>query len=217
MQDVRLRIGTSILLCISAFISIPGAVAAFLWWLAFSGQVFKVVRIRMLIPVVAMLACFSAILAWTGGDGISYFIRMIVVVLIGFWVYAEQKSGEFLGFGVWLLGERRGFELGMLAGMGLQTLHLLIRDFDHIRVAESLKGSRPGWKTLATAGMVLVSGALMRAEHMAELMAVRGYQDGGSLCPVFITPRNDCLMSLASLCVLIIALFSVSEFFILYR
>ncbi|MDD1724214.1 MAG: energy-coupling factor transporter transmembrane protein EcfT [Methanospirillum sp.] len=216
MQDIRLRIGTAILLCLSAFISIPGAIAVFLWWLAFSGHVFQVIRMRIIMPVAVMLAFFSAVLALSGGDGISYFIRMMVIVLIGFWVYAEQKSGEFLRFGVWLLGERWGFELGMLADMGLQTMHLLIRDFDQIRLAESLKGFRPGWKTIVPGGVVLVSGALMRAEHTAELLAARGYRNGGSLSPVFITPAKDILLSLTALCVLIIALISVSEFFILY-
>ena len=164
-----------------------------------------------------MIAFFSAVLAWTGGDGISYFIRMMAMVLVGFWMFAEQKSGEFLRFGVWLLGERAGFELGMLADMGMQAMHLLVRDFGQIRIAERLKGIRQGWRTLVPAGFVLVNGALSRAEHTAELMAVRGYRDGGSLCPAFTTSGRDILTSLSAVCVLIIALIPVSEFFILYR
>jgi energy-coupling factor transport system permease protein len=142
---------------------------------------------------------------------------MMVIILIGFWLYTEQKSGEFLRFGVWLLGERAGFELGMMADMGMQTLHLLIHDFHQIRLAETLKGINPLWKTLVPAGFVLVNGTLSRAESTAELMAVRGYRDGGSLCPEFITPKMDILSTGTALCVLIIALIPVSEFFILYR
>ncbi|MDD4137351.1 MAG: hypothetical protein PHT99_05585 [Methanoregula sp.] len=217
MQDIRLRTGVAMLLCIAAFISLQGAIAAFLWWLLFTGRFSRVKQFRVLVPVTLMIAFFSAVLAWTGGDGISYFIRMMVMVFIGFWMFAEQKSGEFLRFGVWLLGDRLGFELGMLADMGMQTMHLLVRDFDQIRIAESLKGMRPGWKTLVPAGFVLVNGALTRAEHTAELMAVRGYRDGGSLCPEFMTPTRDIPASLSALCVLIIALVPVSEFFILYH
>jgi energy-coupling factor transport system permease protein len=217
MQDIRLRIGTAILLSLAAFASIPGAAAAFLWLILFSGKITHLVRLRIIIPVAIMLAFFSAVLILTGGDGISYFLRMMVVILIGFWVYTEQSGGEFLGLGVWLLGERFGFELGMLADMGMQTLHLLVRDFDHIRIAESLKGIRPGWRTLVPAGGVLVNGALMRAESTAELLAVRGFRNGGSFCPGFITPRRDIFIAFMAVCVLLIALVPVSEFFILYR
>ena len=216
MQDIRLRTGTAVLLCISAFISIPGAAAACIWWIVFTGR-FSRVKIRVILPIAAMIAFFSIVLALTGGDGISYFIRMMVIILIGFWMYAEQKSGEFLKLGVWLMGNRVGFELGMLADMGLQTMHLLVSDFNQIRIAETLKGIRPGWKTLVPAGFVLVNGALSRAENTAELMAVRGYRDGGMLCPEFTTPGRDILSSLSALCVLIIAFIPVSEFFILYR
>ena len=215
MQDVRLRVAVAILLCVSAFISIAGAILAFLWLLVFSEKAITIIRMRGILPVAALLAFFSAVLVLTGGDGLSYFVRMIVIILIGFWVYAEQKSGEVLRLGVWLFGKRRGFELGLLAGMGLQTMHLLVRDFEQIRLAESIKGFRPGWKALVPAGAVLVNGALMRAEHTAELMAVRGYRDGGSLCPVFVTPVKDLLTGIAALCVLIISLIPVSEFFIL--
>jgi energy-coupling factor transport system permease protein len=217
MQDIRLRTSTVLLLSLSAFISLPGAVAAFLWWLAGSGRVSEVLRMRMLLPVTAMLAFFSAVLVLTGGDGLSYFVRMMVIVLIGFWVYAEQKSGEFLQLGVWLLGDRVGFELGMLADMGMRNLYLMIRDFDQIRVAESLKGIGPAWKTLVPSGFVLVSGALTRAEHTAELLAVRGYRNGGSFCPRFTPTTGDFFCFLAAVFVLFVALVPVSEFFILYR
>ena len=216
MQDIRLRTVSAVILCISAFVSIPGAAAAFLWWIVCTGR-FSGLNIRVIVPVAAMVVFFSTVLALTGGDGLSYGIRMMVIVLIGLWMYAELKSGEFLRLGVWLLGDRAGFELGMLADMGRQTLDLLARDFDRILIAENLKDVRAGWKTLVPAGLVLVNGALSRAETTAELMAVRGYRGGGTFCPEFVTPRRDILSGLAALCVLIIALIPVSEFFILYR
>jgi energy-coupling factor transport system permease protein len=216
MQDIRLRIGAALVLSLSAFFSLIGAALAFLWWVACSGKVSEIVRMRMFLPVTIMLAFFSAVLYLTGGDGASYFLRMMVVILIGSWIYTEQKSGEFLDFWTWLLGNRIGFELGLLAEMALQTLHQMIQDFDTIRTAQLLKGPAPAWKTLVPAGLVLVTGALSRAEHMAELMAVRGYQGKGSLCPQFITSSGDLLKSVAALCILIMTFIPVSEFFILY-
>lgn len=215
MQDIRLRTATAIVLSLSAFISLWGAALAFLWWIAFSGRVTDVVRMRMLLPVALMLAFFSSILFFAGGDGLSYFVRMMVVVLIGAWVYVEQKCGEFLRFGTWVLGDRTGFEIGMLADMGMQTLHQMGQDFSTIRCAQAQKGEGPAWKTLVPAGLILVTGAITRAEHTAELMAVRGYRDGGSLCPRFPNDRGDQIRCFAALCVLIISLVPVSEFFIL--
>ncbi|MDD5144362.1 hypothetical protein [Methanoregula sp.] len=217
MQDIRLRIVTALLLTLSAFFSLAGAAFVFLWWITCSGKVSEIMRMRMILPVAGMLAFFSAVLSLTGGDGVSYFLRMMVIVLIGSWVYAEQRSGEFLHLGVWLLGKRTGFELGMLADMAMQTLHLMVRDFDTIRVAQNLKKAGPAKKTLVPAGLVLVTSALSRADHTAELMAVRGYRDGGSLCPRFFTTRGDIVRCLVALCILIITAIPVSEFFILYR
>lgn len=215
MQDIRLRTGAAILLSLAAFMSLAGAALALAWWLIFTHR-FARIKIRMLLPVAGMLAFFSIVLALTGGDGLSYFFRMMVILLIGFWMFAGHRNGEYLHLGVWLLGDRIGFELGMLADMGMQTLQLLTRDFGQIRVAEQLKGMNGGWRSLAPAGFVLVSGALSRAESTAEIMAARGYRDGGTFCPVFATPVKDMLAGAMALCVLAIPFIPVSEFFILY-
>jgi hypothetical protein len=215
MQDIRLRTATALVLSLSAFISLWGAALAFLWWIACSGKVRKVVRMRMLLPVAIMLAFFSAILSLTGGNGSAYFLRMMVIVLIGIWVYTEQTCGEFLRFGTWVLGNRTGFEIGMLADMGIQTLQQMVNDFSTIRIAQAQKGGGLSWKTLVPAGLVLVTGAITRAEQTAEIMAIRGYRHGGSLCPQFPSTQGEKIRCLAALCVLIISLISVSEFFIL--
>ena len=68
-----------------------------------------------------MIAFFSLVLELSGGGGLSYFTRMTVIVLIGMWIFSEQKSGEFLSIGVWLFGNRSGFEIGMIAEMGMQS------------------------------------------------------------------------------------------------
>jgi energy-coupling factor transport system permease protein len=164
-----------------------------------------------------MIAFFSLVLEIFGGNGLSYFWRMTVIILIGMWVFGEQKSGEFLNIGVWLFGTRTGFDLGMVAEMGIQSLSSVTADFDRIRIAEQIKGRQWGVRSLVPAGLVLVHGALGRAEDTAELMAVRGYRSGGTLTPDFKTRTFDVVAGLCALGVFIFALIPVSEFFILYR
>lgn len=217
MQDIRLRVGTAALLSLAAFTSVTGAAVVFLWWLFFSRPVQVLKKMRMVIPVILLIAFFGLILELTGGGGISYCLRMTVIVLIGAWVYAGYRQGEFLSLGTWLLGKKTGFDLGMTAEMGMQSLDLLVSDFSRIRQAQELKGTRWGLRSLVPAGSILIHGALRRADETAELMAVRGYTRGGSYCPVFETPVKDIIAGIAALCMGIIAFVPVSEFFILYH
>jgi energy-coupling factor transport system permease protein len=105
----------------------------------------------------------------------------------------------------------------MIAEMGIQSLSSVTSDLDRIRIAEKIKGKQWGVHSLVPAGLVLVHGALGRAEDTAELLAVRGYRSGGTLCPEFTTGTIDCVAGLCALGVLLCALIPVSEFFILYR
>jgi hypothetical protein len=217
MQDPRIRIVAASILSIAAFISLQGALAAFLWWLVFTPRFMTVKKIRLVFSLILMIAFFSVVLELFGGNGFSYFCRMTVIILIGMWVFGEQQSGEFLNIGVWLFGTRMGFDLGLVAEMGIQSLSSVTADLDRIRIAEKIKGKRWGVHSLVPAGMVLVHGALNRAEDAAELLAVRGYRSGGTLCPEFITGSLDRVAGLCALGVLLCALIPVSEFFILYR
>jgi energy-coupling factor transport system permease protein len=217
MQDVRIRTGVAALLSLGAFVSIHGAVAVFIWWLIFTKRAQIIKKIRLIFPLVVLIAFFSIVLELTGGGGLSYLVRMMVIILIGMWMYCEQQKGEFLNLGVWLFGDKAGFELGMLAEMGIQSLDSLVSDITRIRMAECLKGIRWGIQSLVPAGLVLVHGALSRADDAAELMAVRGYHNGGTLCPQFVTTTRDIAAGLCAICVAIIAFIPVSEFFILYR
>jgi energy-coupling factor transport system permease protein len=215
VQDVRLRIGSATILSLAAFFSIPGAVAAGTWWLLFGRDFSRIRKSRLVLPSVILIGFYSIILHVTGGDGISYFFRMMVVILIAAWFVAEQEHGEFLAFGCWLLGERAGFELGMLAEMGLGSLHALIADFDRIRDAERMKGVRSGIAAMIPAGRVLIHRTLMRAEDTAELLAVRGYTCGGTLVPRFITTKSDLVAAGFVVFAAAFAMIPVSEFFIL--
>jgi hypothetical protein len=217
MQDIRLRAGTAALLSLAAFTSITGAAAVFIWWLAFSRPLQVLKKIRIIIPAISLIVFFGFVLELTGGGGFSYCLRMTVILLVGAWVYSGYRQGEFLRLGTWLLGKKTGFDLGMTAEMGMQSLDLMVLDFSRIRQAQELKGTRWGIRSLVPAGSILIHGALRRAEETAELMAIRGYARGGMYCPAFETPVGDVVAGIAALCMGIIAFIPVSEFFILYH
>lgn len=217
MQDVRIRTGTAVLLSFAAFTSILGAGAVFLWWLLFANPLRLLKRVKVILPVILLIVFCALILEFTGGRGISYCLRMVVIVLVGAWLYAEYQTGDFLHLGTWLFGKKAGFELGMTAEMGMQALSLLAADLDRIKNAHKLKGLQWGSRSLVPAGMVLVRDTLRRADESAELLAVRGYVYGGNLDPEFITRKWDIVAGLAALCMGIISFIPVSEFFILYH
>ncbi len=164
-----------------------------------------------------MTGFFGIVLELFSGNGISYFIRMTVIILIGMWLYGEQNAGELLDISVWLFGNRAGFDLGLISEMGIQSLLLIATDFERIRLAEKIKGMGWGVRNLIPACLILVQGALNRAETSAELLAIRGYRSGGIWCPVFLTKPQDIAAGLFAGCILFFALIPVSEFFILYR
>jgi energy-coupling factor transport system permease protein len=217
MQDPRIRVLAGAGLSVAAFTSIEGAAAALVWWFIFAPLRQIVKKTRTIIPLIIIIAFFSLLLELGGGMGRGYFIRMMVVLLIGMWIYTEQQPGDFLGLSVWLFGRRTGFDLGLLAEMGMEALAFLQADIERIRMAERLKGMQWGLHTLVPAGLVLLHGALIRAQDTTELLAVRGFRGGGSCCPVFTPSYKDLFAGLLAACAICFAFFPVSEFFILYR
>ena len=217
MQDIRIRIAAAIFLSIATFISLTGAAAVFLWWLLFCHSVVRMKNVRLILFPILLAAFFSFIIVITGGNGIPYFIRMAVLMLIGMWLYLEYKPGEFPDLCVWLFGDGVGFELGMIAEMGMQWVGTLFVDVERIQIAEKLKGIRWGLLSIIPAGNVLVHSSLERAEDTAELLAARGYRFGGTRCPVFRTSLHDLISATAVIIVGIASFVPVSEFFILYR
>ena len=195
MQDPRIRIAAAAVLSLAAFMSLHGAAAVFLWWLVFTPRLQLAKRIKMVFSIILMIAFFSLVLELSGGGGLSYFIRMTVIVLIGMWLFSEQKSGEFLAIGVWLFGDRAGFELGMVAEMGMQSLVSVTADLDRIRMAEKIKGMQWDVRSLVPAGLVLVHGALARAEDTAELLAIRDTSMGGPCAQHFLPDLGTLLQA----------------------
>jgi hypothetical protein len=217
MQDPRIRVAAAAILSISAFISIQGAMFVFLWWLIFTPGLALAKKIRVVLPLILMTGFFSIVLELFQGNGISYFIRMTAIILVGMWVYEEQRPGDFLDISVWLLGNGAGFDLGLISEMGMQSLSSIIADSERIRLAAKIKGVPWGVRSIIPAALIFVHGALARARDSAELLAVRGYRSGGTWCPVFSPRPRDIIAGLSALCGIFFAFIPVSEFFILYR
>ncbi len=205
MQDVRIRIGASALLCYAAFLTLYGAIAALVWWLLFTPCLRKIHRVRPVLGMIIMIGILSVILQAVGGSGISYGIRMITILLIGLWLAADYQHGEFLHFGVWVGGNRTGFEIGLVAEMAMQSFVTLLSDLDHIHMALKLKGIPVTVKNIIPMATLLIHKELARAKDNAELLAVRGYHHGGTLRPVFVYENMDIFAGLGAVLVLAIA------------
>jgi energy-coupling factor transport system permease protein len=94
--------------------------------------------------------------------------------------------------GTWALGNRTGFELGLIAEMAVQSLEGLDRDLAMLRLALRLKtGGRITLRSLVPALGLLVRRELDRSRDIGDILAVRGYRAGGSLCPRFTRGRWD--------------------------
>jgi energy-coupling factor transport system permease protein len=212
MQDVRIRICASALLCFAAFLTLYGAAAALLWWLIFTPRLTIIHRVRPVIGMLIIIGIISVILQVGDRSGFSYFIRMVAILLIGLWLATEYRPGEFLHFGVWVGGNHIGFEFGLMAEMAMQSFGTLLADLNYIRMALTLKGIPVTIKNIIPMGTLLIHKELARAKDNAELLAVRGYRHGGTLKPVFIYERNDIIAGLGAVLVIVIAVLPFVNF-----
>ena len=215
MQDARLRLASTIALSIAAYASVIGALGAAIWWLAISrGRM--IARPRAVLVFLALIAIVAAAIEATGGDGISYGVRMGAILLVAAWAYGLHRPGDLLDTACWTLGSGRGFEIGLVAEMSLQSIAVLEEDFRRIRLAQSLKGIR-GVRAIIPAAAALLAGELRRADEQAQLLAVRGYRNGGSHCPVFVSARTEQIAAGLALTIAIASIFAPSDIFILLR
>lgn len=217
MQDARVRLASAAIISVAAFISTWGALAVLLWWLIFTPRMRRVKNLPVILGTLVLIGLVACLIWISGGDGLSYFIRIGVIVLVGTWLYAEQEPGDFLSVAVWALGKRTGFDLGMIGECAMQHAESLSCDFTRIQTAMKLKSDALGVRNLVPAGFILIHDALVRAEDISELLAVRGYHQGGIVCPKFYTCTWDRVAGICAICVFFFAIIPVSEFFILYR
>lgn len=151
----------------------------------------------------------------SGGNGVSYLIRMSVILLLAFYAFNERSPGEFLDLSVWVFGKKRGFDIGLAAEMSLQGLEILSDEIKRIRVAFQLKGMKIGLRSiLPTAGLLIYS-HFSRAEEQADLLAIRGYRGGGMVCPKFVRAKGDLLAAFTAIFPVIIAFMPLGDIFIL--
>ncbi|MCM2466130.1 energy-coupling factor transporter transmembrane protein EcfT [Methanoculleus oceani] len=193
MQDPRLRLLATVLLSAAAFASTAGAVAALVWWLLFTPRTKALPQPGVFLPLVGMIAVTALVSAWGGGPGLSYFIRMTVLLLLAAWAYTATEEGEVLGVAVWALGNRVGFEVGLIAEMGLTGLAVIRQEIDQLRIAMALKGIRPGVRSIVPLAVTLIVTQIRRADEIARLLVVRGYTIGGRICPRFEADPRDVL------------------------
>jgi len=207
MQDPRLRLACALLLSLAAFASIAGAGAVYLWWLVFTARQKSILHVRALAAAFLLFVLIAVVMIFSGENGFSYLFRMTALLLVGAWVYADSVPGDFLATGAWLGGRRTGFELGMTAEMAMGMAEGLFDDFSRVRIASVQKGAVWGPRSLLPAGRILVCDALRRADETAEVLAVRGYRGGGTVCTRFAATVPEILATLLAAAVCIMAFF----------
>jgi energy-coupling factor transport system permease protein len=213
MRDPRIRVFVIIVLSVAAFISIAGAALAFLYWLCLPGR-FRCIRRPAALLFFSMIVLVSVISEFTSGNGLSYFIRMSVILLLALYAYTAYVPGEFFRVSVWLFG-KRGFDPGLIAEMSMEALNDLEDDSSKIRIALRQKNVPLGFSTLVPVIGMFVLNQVRRAYDQADLLTVRGYRNGGTLCPDFHPGIPDYVSGIVGICILFIAIFPVRDIFIL--
>jgi energy-coupling factor transport system permease protein len=215
VQDARLRLFSVLLLSVASFISVAGAMLTLAWlflYPAFLKAALHSKAYYLLLPFTGIVAIVMQI---SGGEGISYFIRMGVLLLLGFTIFRGWAPGQFLDLSVWLFGTRTGFDLGLAIEMTIQGIDEASRDWSRILTAMKLKAMQPGFRNMTSIGFLLIHLRLLRARDQADLLITRGYQSGGSCCPEFHASNRDIIASFCAILILFIALFPVRDIFIL--
>ena len=196
MSDVRIRLAVVILLSLAAFTGGLGTLFAAVCWIFFCAkETFARVSWKLFVPVTILAAGFPGlILTLTGGEGGIYAAKILVMLAFAFWFGAVQKPGEFLDLGVWALGRKTGFDLGLAAELSLQFLTGIADDLAHMKHALRIKGQKLSVATLPplVTGLLLLS--LARANHAGAHLARRGYRGGGTYVPAFSPSGRDLVL-----------------------
>ena len=176
MRDPRLILLSTVALSLAAFASAGGALLALGWWLLATPRRLPLDRWRALLGAFLFVLITAGLVSLSGGDGPSYLLRISAVLLIATWAYGSRRGGEFLDMGVWAVGDRAGFELGLVAEMAAGSLSVLDRDLSLLLLALRMKRGRITLLALASALGLLVKRELDRARDLGDVLAVRGYR-----------------------------------------
>lgn len=150
----------------------------------------------------------------SGEDGLSYFFRIGVVLIIASWMYAGRYPGEFLDVGVWLFGNKTGFDLGLIGELSVSALEELGHEIERVRTAIRQKGERLRPGILPSVFSALLIRQLRFAQDRAALLVNRGYRGGGIHCPVFHATWREGVTAIFSFAILVISV-TAGEFIIL--
>lgn len=206
MRDARLRVLSTILLSAGSFISVYGAFTAFIWWLLFTPRLKGIRQPRVLAGAAIMIFVTALVSELTGGYGLFYLFRMMPILLIAAWAYSDRQENELLHVSVWMMGKKTGFDIGLMAEMGLQSLQLISKDIVQIKQAMAIKGMKLSFRTIIPLATTLLVNQLRRTEETAKLLTLRGFVSGGEIQPVFITERKDIALAVLSLIVLVFSI-----------
>ncbi|MDD1715652.1 MAG: energy-coupling factor transporter transmembrane protein EcfT [Methanolinea sp.] len=217
MEDPRIRLFSVIAISICAFLSTGGAVLALAWWGILTPGPRLLLRSPAPLWTFVPVGLVSVLIVITGGDGISYLIRMAAIVLVASYAFQVRKPGEFLHVCGWLMGNQTGFDIGLSGEIGLSSLELLERDLSRIRAAMQLKGMSLSRKTFGPIAAGIVVRLLASSEDQADLLYTRGYSAGGTACPRFTRRTLDFIPFFAAIFFLILSFLEVRDIFILLQ
>ncbi len=217
MQDTRVRLLATIILSVAAFLSVFAAILVFFWWLVCTPGIRVLQKSRYGLLIILFSGIISVLIWFSGGDGLSYFIRMTVILLIAFWVFHDRAPGEFMDLSVWLFGKKTGFDIGLAAEMSIQSIEFIGDEITRLRFAFRLKPVKPGMETIVPAAGMLIHTQMKRADDQADLLSMRGYSGGGTICPVFSRGRGDMPAAILSILILIVSFIPVRDIFILLQ
>jgi hypothetical protein len=191
MQDVRLRLATAACLSVASYACVSGALFTILWWLLFTEREKTLPGRGVLASFLVMILAIAGVNQFQGGDGLSYAVRMVPIILLAGWLYHERMPGELLHAAVWLFGPKTGFDLGLIAEMGIQAMGTIGDEIERMRRAMKLKGLPWGVKSMVPVGRNLLHMQGVRSAEQAQILASRGYCGGGSLDAAFKTSAWD--------------------------
>ncbi len=217
MQDTRVRLLATIILSVAAFLSVFAAILVFFWWLVCTPGIRVLQKSRYGLLIILFSGIISVLIWFSGGDGLSYFIRMTVILLIAFWVFHDRAPGEFMDLSVWLFGKKTGFDIGLAAEMSIQSIEFIGDEITRLRFAFRLKPVKPGMETIVPAAGMLIHTQMKRADDQADLLSMRGYSGGGTICLVFSRGRGDMPAAILSILILIVSFIPVRDIFILLQ
>ena len=177
MTDIRIRLTVVILLSLTAFTGVLGTLLAAASWLLFcADETFSHNSWKIFVPSAVLAAGFPGLILYlTGGDGMIYAAKIFVIFCFAFWLGVSHKPGEFLDLGVWALGRKTGFDLGLSAELTMQYLSGISDDLSHMKSALKIKGEKLTRKTippLAT-GLLLLSLSRSQQDFFSSPSPVR--------------------------------------------